>query len=79
MVHELVVLIERRNRLIEPVVALTLDDNVEVQRERHAVAQRRARAFGKLEIDRGVELVDAFGRFNVRRADLEACLRLRKL
>ena len=33
----------------------------------------RARAVGKLEIDGGVELVDAFGRFNVRRADLEAC------
>jgi hypothetical protein len=47
-----------------------------VQRERRTIAHGSAGALADVEIERGGELVDAFGALDVRRADIEALLRL---
>src|SRR5690606_10166825 len=75
VMDEFVILIKRSNRVVGPVVATPLDDDVQVKRERHAFAQDGARAIRQIEVNRGVELVDVFGRLDVSGTDFEAGLR----
>ena len=75
VVDQLVALVERRHHFVEPVRALAPDHDLQMQRERRAVAHGGARAFADVEVQRSVELVDAFSALDVRGADVEAALR----
>ena len=75
VIDQVVALVERRHPFVEPVRTLAPDHDLQAQRERCAVAHGSARPFANVEIERRVELVDAFSALDVRGADVEADLR----